>query len=159
MPARVTQVTGIDNWGLWPMQQPATEKFGQYFLCFPRFESLPGPYHAVRRRLIGQTWWNIIWLTFPPQILEHVCPFFIQIAQMGLILPRWGLICPDNHPHPLFFTQQSHTPFWDMYIQNTPFLCLNMKVGQMNYCLGKMRPILAIPTKSEQNFSRSWQKK
>ena len=38
------------------------------------------------------------WLNFFPPILEHFCPLFIQIAQMGLILPRWGLICPEYHP-------------------------------------------------------------
>ena len=44
----------------------------------------------------------------------------------------------------MFFTQLSHTPFWDMYMhkippsppKNTPFLGLNLKVGKMNYRLG-----------------------
>ena len=26
---------------------------------------------------------------FPLPILEHFCPLFVHIAQMGLILPRW----------------------------------------------------------------------
>ena len=31
-------------------------------------------------------------------ILEHFCPFFVQIAQMDLILPRWGFILPRIPP-------------------------------------------------------------
>ena len=42
--------------------------------------------------------------------------------------------------------------------QNTPFPGLILKVGKMNYCLGKMDPIWAKCLKSGQNFSRSGQK-
>ena len=38
-------------------------------------------------------WFNVF---FPK--LEHFCPFFVQTAQMGLILPRWGLILPRTPP-------------------------------------------------------------
>ena len=31
-------------------------------------------------------------------ILEHFCPMLVQIAQLGLILPRWGLILPRTPP-------------------------------------------------------------
>ena len=31
-------------------------------------------------------------------LLEHICTFFIQIAPVGLILPRWGLILPRIPP-------------------------------------------------------------
>ena len=31
-------------------------------------------------------------------ILEHFCPLFIEIVQMGLMLPRWGLILPRIPP-------------------------------------------------------------
>ena len=34
-------------------------------------------------------------------------PLLVQIAQMDLILPRWGLILPRIHHQPLFFTQPS----------------------------------------------------
>ena len=90
-------------------------------------------------------------------ILDHFCPLFIQIAQMGLrlILSRWehwGLILHRIPPPTLFFTQQSHTPFGNRYthkapptpLQNTHFLGLNFKVGTMNYHLGKMRPIWGL---------------
>ena len=68
---------------------------------------------------------------------------------------------------PLFFTQPSQTPFEDMYEQetppappqSTPFPGLILKVGKMNYCLGKMDPIWAKCLKSGQNFSRNGQKK
>ena len=78
------------------------------------------------------------WIFFC-SILEHVCPLFVQIAQMGLILPRWDLILPRIPPPP----------------QNTPFPGLIFKVGKMNYCLRKLAPIWAKCLKSGQNFSRS----
>ena len=38
-----------------------------------------------------------LWLNFVFPLPEHFCPLFIQIAQMGLILPRWDLnFCPDE---------------------------------------------------------------
>ena len=43
--------------------------------------------------------------------------------------------------------------------KNNPFPGLILKVGKMNYCLGKMDPIWAKCLKSGQNFSRSGQKK
>ena len=43
--------------------------------------------------------------------------------------------------------------------QNTPFPGLILKVGKMNYRLGKMDPIWAKCLKTGQNFSRSGQKK
>ena len=74
-------------------------------------------------------------------IVEHICPLLLQIAQMSLILPPMGSyhILPRLWipPPTLFSTQQSHTPFANMYItppQNTPFPGLNLKVGKMNYC-------------------------
>ena len=67
----------------------------------------------------------------------------------------------------MFFTQPSHTPFWDIYVhktlpsppQNTPFPGLNLKVGKMNYSLGNLDPNCAKCLISRQNFSRSGQKK
>ena len=87
-------------------------------------------------------------------ILEHFCPLFIQIAQIGLILPRWGLTLPRISPP----TQQSQIPFRDMYLhktapipsQNTPFPGLNLKVG-----VGKMDPTWEKCLKSGQKFSKS----
>ena len=51
-------------------------------------------------------------------ILELFFPLLEQIAQMGLILPRWpwDLILPEYHHQPLFFTQRSQTPFRDIYM-------------------------------------------
>ena len=103
-------------------------------------------------------------LFFSP-ILEHFFPLFVQIAQMGLILPKWVSFFPEYHPHPLFFTQPSHTPYRYMYLhntppsppQNTPLHDLNLKVGKMNYSLGNLDPIWAKGLKSGQNFSRSGQ--
>ena len=97
----------------------------------------------------------------------RIFALFVQIAQMGLNLPRWVSFCPEYHPQPLFFTQQLHTPFGDMYVhetpqfppQNTPFPGLNLKVGKMNYRLGKSDPNWAKILKSGQNFSRNGPKK
>ena len=116
--------------------------------------------------LLMTTCFKMIELFFSP-ILEHFCPFLVKIAQMGLILPRWGdigdLFCPNPHPQPLSLTLQSHTPFGDMYVhrtpksppQNTPFPSLNLKVGKMNYHLGNLDPNWAKCLKRGQNFSRS----
>ena len=113
---------------------------------------------------------QILWLNFFCPILEHFCPLFVQIAEMGLILPRWpwdGVsFCPEYHHQCLFFTLPSQTPFWDMYEhetlpappQNTPFPGLNLKVDKMNCRLGKMDLICAKCLKSGQNFSRSGHK-
>ena len=53
--------------------------------------------------VLRNTWFNFFY-----PILEHFaakfCPLFVQIAQMGLILPRWVSFCPEYHPQPLFFS-------------------------------------------------------
>ena len=114
-----------------------------------------------------QHWsWEVWWYFFCP-ILEHFCPLVVQIAQMGLILPRWGLILPRIPPPTPVLYSVVTKPFRG-YVrtrntasptQNTPFPGLILKVGKMNYCLGKMDPIWAKCLKSGQNFSRSGQKK
>ena len=79
---------------------------------------------------------------------------------MGLICPDGVSFCPDYQNQPLFFTQQSQTPFWDMYVhktpptpsKNTPFPGLILKMGKMNYCLGKIDPNMANFFKSCQTF-------
>ena len=60
---------------------------------------------------------SMIELFFP--ILEDFCPFFIQIAQEGLILPRWGLILP-RIPSPTPVTSQPFRGY--VRSQNTPNL-------------------------------------
>ena len=51
-------------------------------------------------------------LPFFSPILEHFCLFFIQIAQMGLILPRLGLVFPKMPaPIPVLYSAVTH-PFW-----------------------------------------------
>ena len=99
-------------------------------------------------------------LNFLSPILEHFCPLFAQIAQMGLILPRWGLILPRVPPPTPVLTQQSDTPFGDMYEyktpptppQKNPFPGLNLKVGKINYHLGKTDPNWANVWKVGKNF-------
>ena len=50
-------------------------------------------------------------IQFFPPIHERCCPLFKQIAQMGLILPRWGLILP-RIPPPTFVLYSAVTrPF------------------------------------------------
>ena len=101
-------------------------------------------------------------------ILEHFCPLFVQIAQMGLILPRWGLISPRKPPPtPVLYSAVTIAPLGictntkhpQPHPKTPPFSGLILKVGKMNYCLGKMDPIWAKCLKSGQNFSRSGQKK
>ena len=114
---------------------------------------------------------GLLWMIeFPPPILEHFCPFLVQIAQMGLILPRMGLILPRTPLPTLFFTQQLHIPFGDMYThktpptppKNAPFP--GLKSGKTNHRLDNLDPNWAKCSESEQyfssgqNFSRSGQK-
>ena len=90
-------------------------------------------------------------------------------------LLRWVSFCPDGvsfcpecHPQPLFFTQQSHTHFLGYVLtQNTPKPTpkhpfswpSNFKVGKMNYSLGNLDPNWTKCLKCGQNFSSSRQKK
>ena len=100
-------------------------------------------------------------------ILEHFCPLFTQIAQMVSFCPDGVSFCPEYHHKPLFFTQPSQAPFWDMCVhktpptppQNTPFPGLNLKVGKMNYSLGKMDPNWAKCLKSGKTFQGVGKKK
>ena len=84
--------------------------------------------------------------------------FESTFAHFSYKFPRWVSFCPDRvsirpeyHQQPLFFTQPSQTPFGNIYVhktpptppQNTPFPGLILKVGQTNYCLGKVgKPFL-----------------
>ena len=89
----------------------------------------------------------------------------IFLPNSRAFLPTFSTMCPDGvsfcpeyHHQPLFFTQPSQTPFWDMDQQethlappqNTPFPGLILTVGKMNYCLGKKDPIWAKCLKSGQ---------
>ena len=61
---------------------------------------------AVERQLTFKYWQQLaysctgvtVMMVFFFPILEHFCPLWVQIAQMGLILPRWGLILPRIPP-------------------------------------------------------------
>ena len=131
-----------------------TDKQTDHRLSFPRACT---PIHLSNGSM--DISWSI-WLNSPPPILGQFCPLFVQIAQMGLILSRWGCpdgvsFCPEYHHQPLFLTQPSQTPFFDSsdtYVHKTPptsppnalFLGLNLKVanqlpsGQFGPQLGKM---------------------
>ena len=86
-----------------------------------------------------------IMIQFFGPILDHFCPSFMQIAQMGLILPKWGLILPKKPPP----TPVLYSAVTNMYEHETPpapppKIPLSgpiLKVGKMNYCLGKIDPI------------------
>ena len=106
-------------------------------------------------------------IEFLSPFLEHFCHLFLQIAQMGLILPRWGLVLPRSPPPtPVLYPAITH-PSWG-YLrtqitpsppQNTPFPGLTLKVGKMNHRLGNLDPNWAKCLKSGQNVSRPGQKK
>ena len=124
---------------------------------------------TLASRLAQKETRNTVWMIeflFP--IPEPFCPFLVQMAQMGLILPRWGLIssfsAQNTTPIPCSLLS-SHTLLSGicMYTKhpnptpNTPFSGLNLKVGKMNYSLGKRRLIWAICTKSRQKIQK-WAK-
>ena len=73
--------------------------------------------HAKVFKLTSSCIFHIFFVIMIPTILEHVCPFFVHIAQMGLIFPRWGLILPRIlPPNPVLYSVVTH-PF---RVQNTP---------------------------------------
>ena len=79
-----------------------------------------------------------LWLNFFPPILEHFCPLFQQIAQVGLILPRWGLILLRVPlPTPILYSAVTNPFQGYIRTQNTPnptpkhpFSCPDFESGQ-----------------------------
>ena len=60
-------------------------------------------------------------IEFFPPILEHFRPLFLQIAQMGLILPRWDLILPRIPPAtPVLYSAVTNPFRGYVHTQNTP---------------------------------------
>ena len=107
-------------------------------------------------------------IEFLPPILERFCQFFVQIAHMGLVFPRWGHFAQNttSKPSSLLSRHKVDTnPSWE-YVQtqdtptppqNTPFPGMNLKVGKMNYSLAKLDPNWAKCLKSRQFCFRSGQ--
>ena len=103
-------------------------------------------------------------IEFSPQNLQHFCPFFIQIAQMGLILSRWGLILPRIPPPThVLYSAVTHPFLGYIRTQNTPkptpklpFSWPELESWQNELPLD---PKYAKCLISGQNFSRSGQKK
>ena len=61
------------------------------------------------------------WLNFPTQIPEHFCPLFVQIAQMGLILSKWGLTLPRiSPPTRVLYSVVTNSFRGYVHTQNTP---------------------------------------
>ena len=115
-----------------------------------------------------------IWVTTEPGM--HVCThththvvwsspamidFFFSstFAHFSYKLPRWvsffpdGVsFCPEYHPQPLFFTQPSHTPLWDMYGHKTPTspLIIPLFLAWI-WKLAKWTTVWATWTRTEQN--------
>ena len=87
------------------------------------------------------------------------CPDGSHIAQMGLMGSHFAHNTTTN-PCSLF---SIHRPLLGKTPptppQNTPFPGVNLKVGKINYRLGRMDPNSAKCLKSGQNVSRSGQKK
>ena len=82
---------------------------------------------------------------------------YSTFAHFSYKLPRWVAFCQDGasfcleyYPHPLFFTQQSHTPFKDMYVHKTPvkpspkhpFSWPELECGQNELSSGQFGPQL-----------------
>ena len=89
-------------------------------------------------------------IEFPPPILEHFCPLFVQIAQMGLILPRWGLILPRKPPPtPVLYSVVTKPCRGYVRTRNTasptpkhPFSWPDFESGQNELLSGQNRPHL-----------------
>ena len=103
---------------------------------------------------------NKRWLNFFPPTLEHVCTFFIEIAQMGLILPRLGLVLPGiPSPTPVFYSAVTHPLQGYVCAQNTAnptpkhfFSWPEIESGQNEIPSGQFGPQLAKMFGSGQNF-------
>ena len=60
-------------------------------------------------------------INFSPPILEHFCPLLVQIAYMGLDLPRWGLILPRILPStPVLYSAVTHSFQGYVHTQRNP---------------------------------------
>ena len=135
---------------------------GGLISCCAKPASCCAEHLLVSMRWLGLHWLHNIMINFSPPILEHFCLLFVQIAQMGLILPRWGLILPRiPHPTPYCLLSCCTLHYIWRYVckQNTPkptpkhpFPGLNLKVGKMNYSLGNLDPNWAIYLKSGKIF-------
>ena len=99
-------------------------------------------------------------------ILEHVWPLFVQIAQMYLILHRWGFILP-RIPLPTPVLCSAIINLFQGYVrtQNTPnptpkhpFSWPDFESGQNKLQSGQNGPQLGKMFEKWQNFSRSGQK-
>ena len=102
----------------------------------------------------SSTWYLWLNLFFP--ILEHFCSRFVQIAQMGLILPRWGLTLP-RVPPPTLFLLSRHIPL--SRTQNTlnptlkhPIFWPELESGQNWQLSGQNGPQLGKMWKVSKSF-------
>ena len=118
--------------------------------------------------------WEAIMIEFFWPTSRALCPLLVQIAQMGLILPRWlgGLadsIFAQNtttYPCSLLSSHQplarirTYTKHPQPHPPKTLFPSLNLpvKVGKMSYHLGNVDLNWAKCLKSGQNCSGSVQK-
>ena len=71
-----------------------------------------------------------------------------MLLPRSLFLTRWSLFLLESHPQPLFFSQLSQTPFWDMYVHN-PLPPLQPKKNLFKDPLP--------PKKKNQNSQQGWQ--
>ena len=94
-----------------------------------------------------------------PPILEQILLLFAQIAQMGLILPRWGLILPRiPPPTPVLYSAVTRSAVTSDPTPKHPFSWPELESGQNELPTGQPGPNRAKCLKSGQNFSRSGQK-
>ena len=94
---------------------------GGLISCCAKPASCCAEHLLVSMRWLGLHWLHNIMINFSPPILEHFCLLFVQIAQMGLILPRWGLILPRIPPPTLVLHSAVTHPFLGyVHTQNTP---------------------------------------
>ena len=61
-----------------------------------------------------------IWLNFFSPILAHFAHFSFQSPRWVSFCPDGVSLCPEHHHQPLFFTQQSQTPFGDTNKHKSP---------------------------------------
>ena len=96
-----------------------------------------------------------VWIFFP--ILEHFCPCLVQIAQIGLNLPTWGLILPRIPPPTLIlYSAITHPLLGYVHTQNIHYQTPKHPFF-LAWTLGKLDPNWAKYLKCGQSFPRSGQ--
>ena len=105
-------------------------------------------------------------IEFFSPILGHICPLFVQIAQNGLILPRWGLNLPRlPPPTPVLYSVVTNPVLQCVYKKRPqphpkhPFSWPELESGQNELLSEKNGPQLSKMFEKWAKLFEEWAKK